>query len=65
MPRHAIGDRPMTATERSARRRERNASYTCKLENVIRDLLLMAEKGTVDSDYVKEKCRFVVESENP
>jgi hypothetical protein len=54
MPRPLIGAAPMTATERSARRRQLE---TARLDAALRDLLATAERGTIGAKYVAAKCR--------
>jgi hypothetical protein len=47
----------MTATERSARRRQQKAERTARFEAALRDLLATAERGTIGAKYVAAKCR--------
>jgi hypothetical protein len=56
MPRPALGDRPMTPAERSARRRQLQAERAAVMEAALRDLLRVAERGTIGAKYVAQKC---------
>lgn len=57
MARPTIGDAPMTAAERKARQRQREAERMARLETALRDLLATAERGTIGPKYVARKCR--------
>jgi hypothetical protein len=57
MPRPALGERPMTATERSLRRFYRNKERHQRYEATLRDLLATADTGKITATHVAAKCR--------
>jgi hypothetical protein len=52
-----LGERPMTATERSTRRHQRQREREKRYEETLCDLLEIAEFGTITPEYVAQKCR--------
>jgi hypothetical protein len=55
--RPTLGDRPMSATERSIRSQHRLREREQRYEAVLRDLLATAECGTIGPKFVAQKCR--------
>jgi hypothetical protein len=57
MARPRLGAEPMTAAQRKAAQRGREAARIARLETALRDLLATAERGTIGPKYVAAKCR--------
>jgi hypothetical protein len=55
--RPALGDKPMSATERSIRSQHRLRERAQRYEAALRDLLATAERGTIGPKYVATVCR--------
>lgn len=52
-----LGDKPMSATERSIRSQQRLRERVRRYEAALRDLLATAERGVIGPEYVAQKCR--------